>query len=63
MKVTRSELKEIILQELNGPVVSSDFKSRCNVLNDYETTRFLTTDVNAVTANLDLRLRKKLSRR
>jgi len=50
MKVTKSELKEIILQEINE-LVPSDFNPS-QVLNRYQTNVF-TTEVNAVLANMD----------
>ena len=50
MKVTKSELKEIILQEMNE-LVPSDFNPS-QVLNRYQTHVF-TTEVNAILANMD----------
>tara|TARA_R110000796_G_scaffold249153_2_gene376645 strand:- start:875 stop:1174 length:300 start_codon:yes stop_codon:yes gene_type:complete len=50
MKVTKSELKEIILQEMND-LVPSDFNPS-QVLNRYQTHVF-TTEVNAILANMD----------
>ena len=50
MKITKSELKEIILQEINE-LVPSDFNPS-QVLNRYQTNVF-TTEVNAVLANMD----------
>jgi len=50
MKITKSELKEIILQEMNE-LVPSDFNPS-QVLNRYQTNVF-TTEVNAVLANMD----------
>jgi len=50
MKVTKSELKEIILQEINE-LVPSDFNPS-QVLNRYQTHVF-TTEVNAILANMD----------
>ena len=50
MKVTKSELKEIILQEINELVPSEYNPSQ--VLNRYQTNVF-TTEVNAVLANMD----------
>ena len=50
MKVTKSELKEIILQEINE-LVPSDYNPS-QVLNRYQTNIF-TTEVNAVLANMD----------
>ena len=50
MKITKSELKEIILQEMNE-LVPSDFNPS-QVLNRYQTSVF-TTEVNAILANMD----------
>ena len=50
MKVTKSELKEIILQEINE-LVPSDYNPG-QVLNRYQTNVF-TTEVNAILANMD----------
>jgi uncharacterized protein with ATP-grasp and redox domains len=50
MKITKSELKEIILQEINE-LVPSEYNSS-QVLNRYQTNVF-TTEVNAVLANMD----------
>jgi len=50
MKVTKSELKKIILQEINELVPSEYNPSQ--VLNRYQTNVF-TTEVNAVLANMD----------
>jgi len=50
MKITKSELKEIILQEMNE-LVPSDFNPS-QVLNRYQTHVF-TTEVNAILANMD----------
>ena len=50
MKVTKSELKEIILQEINE-LVPSDYNPG-QVLNRYQTHVF-TTEVNAILANMD----------
>tara|TARA_R100000664_G_scaffold20037_1_gene29233 strand:+ start:232 stop:531 length:300 start_codon:yes stop_codon:yes gene_type:complete len=50
MKVTKSELKEIILQEINE-LVPSEYNPG-QVLNRYQTHIF-TTEVNAILANMD----------
>ena len=50
MKVTKSDLREIILQEINE-LVPSDYNPG-HVLNRYQTHVF-TTEVNAILANMD----------